>query len=243
MAAATVDCRACPGVNFSCYTKEVGLFRRLVMPDPPDNLHCAYSYGGVQDRSLDPGVDRVADVFPDEDAIDRAAWSSQRASDLLAVLGPPLVGMSANRIPAFLKRIAGRRFSTWQVADTAACCTARRIRQAPTNAVMTAAPTGPAGPLWRRTAVLARHGGTARGGRKPVREHLGLRPEIFSSQMACRPPIRTGPGWLGQHALAASAWTAADRPGRHVRTRGVLQLQRERAVESGSRGVMTDARN
>jgi hypothetical protein len=65
-------------------------------------------------------VDRVADVFPNEDAIDQAGWSSQRDSDLLAVLGPPLVGMSANRIPAFLKRIAGRRFSTWQAADTAA---------------------------------------------------------------------------------------------------------------------------
>ncbi len=92
---------------------------------PPDNLHWVYSYGGVQDDSLDPGVDRVADVFFDGDAIDGAGWSSQHASDLLAVLGPPLVGMSANRIPAFLKRIAGCRFSTWQAADTAAR-TARR---------------------------------------------------------------------------------------------------------------------
>ncbi|GLZ00792.1 hypothetical protein Acsp02_80440 [Actinoplanes sp. NBRC 103695] len=79
-----------------------------------------FSYGGVQDRLLNPGVDRVADVFPDEDAVGRSGWSSQRASDLLAVLGPPLVGMSANRIPAFLKRLAGRRFSTWQAGETAA---------------------------------------------------------------------------------------------------------------------------
>jgi hypothetical protein len=120
-------CRACPGVNFYCYTKEIDRFRRLVEPDPPDNLHWVYSYGGVQDHSLNPGVDRVADVFPDEDAIDRAGWSSQRASDLLAVLGPPLVGMSANRIPAFLKRIAGRRFSTWQAADTAARAARRAV--------------------------------------------------------------------------------------------------------------------
>ena len=113
-------CRARPEVNFYCYTKEVDRLRRLVEPDPPDNLHWVYSYGGVQDHSLDPGVDRVADVFPDEDAIERAGWSSQRESDLLAVLGPPLVGMSANRIPVFLKRIAGRRFSTWQAVETAA---------------------------------------------------------------------------------------------------------------------------
>ncbi|WP_045740409.1 GP88 family protein [Actinoplanes rectilineatus] len=113
-------CRACPRVNFYCYTKEVDRFRRLVEPDPPANLHWVYSYGGVQDHSLNPGVDRVADVFPDEDAIDRAGWSSQRASDLLAVMGPPLVGMAANRIPVFLKRIAGRRFSTWQATDNEA---------------------------------------------------------------------------------------------------------------------------
>nr|WP_203841829.1 hypothetical protein [Actinoplanes humidus] len=109
-------CRACPDTHFYCYTKEVDRFRRLVEPNPPGNLHWVYSYGGTQDPTLHPGVDRVADVFPDEESIDRAGWSSQRASDLLAVLGPPLVGMSASRIPAFLKRMAGRRFSTWQAA-------------------------------------------------------------------------------------------------------------------------------
>jgi Gene product 88 len=57
-------CRAGPGVNFYCYTKEIDRFRRLVEPDPPDNLHWVYSYGGVQDHSLNPGPDRVADVFP-----------------------------------------------------------------------------------------------------------------------------------------------------------------------------------
>ncbi|GGQ83552.1 hypothetical protein GCM10010166_62130 [Couchioplanes caeruleus subsp. azureus] len=31
-----------------------------------------------------------------------------------------------------------------------------------------------------RAAMLARHGGRPRVGRKAVREHLGLRPEIFS---------------------------------------------------------------
>lgn len=91
-----------------------------------------YSYGGVQDHLLDPRRDRVADVFPDEDAITAAGWSSQDACDLLAVLGPPLVGIPANRIPRFLRRMAGRRFSDWQ-ADVDTARAARRRRRGPTD--------------------------------------------------------------------------------------------------------------
>lgn len=118
-------CRARPEVSFYCYTKEISRFRRLVEPDPPPNLRWVYSFGGIQDHRLDPNIDRVADVFPDEQAITEAGWSSQEASDLLAVLGPPQVGIPANRIPAFLRRLAGRRFSTWQ-AEAAADRAARR---------------------------------------------------------------------------------------------------------------------
>lgn len=103
-----------PEVNFYCYTKEIDRFRRLVEPDPPENLLWFYSYGGTQDHVIDPQTDRVADVFPDEEAIAAAGWSSQEASDLLAVLGPRLVGVPANRIPHFLRRLDGRRFSEWQ---------------------------------------------------------------------------------------------------------------------------------
>ncbi|WP_086825906.1 hypothetical protein [Allokutzneria sp. NRRL B-24872] len=107
-------CRARPDANFYAYTKEVARFRALVEPDPPPNFLWVYSYGGIQDAALDSATDRVADVFPDEDAIAEAGWASQEASDLLAVLGPRLVGVPANRIPALLKRLAGRRFSSWQ---------------------------------------------------------------------------------------------------------------------------------
>ena len=113
-------CRARPGVQFYAYTKEVARFRRLVEPAPPPNLRWVYSYGGTQDDALDPAVDRVADVFPDDAAIAAAGWSSQDRSDLLAVLGPRLVGIPANRIPAYLKRLAGRRFSQWQADVDAA---------------------------------------------------------------------------------------------------------------------------
>jgi hypothetical protein len=125
-------CRAQPWVNFYAYTKEVDRFRRLVAPHPPGNLRWVYSYGGVQDGDLDHDADRVADVFPDEDAITAAGWSSQRASDLLAVLGPRLVGMSANRIPAFRKLLQGRRFSAWQAeADAADVSRRQHGRRAP----------------------------------------------------------------------------------------------------------------
>ncbi|MDT0307221.1 hypothetical protein RM780_09625 [Streptomyces sp. DSM 44917] len=106
--------RARPEVAFYAYTKEISRFRTLIEPDPPDNFLWVYSYGGTQDTSLDPAVDRVADVFPDEDAISEAGWHSQEASDLLAVLGPRLVGIPANRIPHYLKRLAGRTFRSWQ---------------------------------------------------------------------------------------------------------------------------------
>jgi hypothetical protein len=106
--------RARPEVTFYAYTKEVRRFRHLVEPNPPPNFLWVYSYGGRQDTEIDPDRDRVADVFPDETAITAAGWSSQEASDLLAVLGPRLVGVPANRIPAFIARMAGRRFSEWQ---------------------------------------------------------------------------------------------------------------------------------
>jgi hypothetical protein len=90
-----------------------------------------YSYGGTQDDRLDPDTDRVADVFPDEDAIAAAGWNSQEASDLLAVLGPRLVGIPANRIPAFLRRLNGRRFSVWQQQVDAERAARRRSRSQP----------------------------------------------------------------------------------------------------------------
>ncbi len=118
-------CRTRPDTNFYAYTKEVSRFRSLVEPDPPPNFLWVYSYGGKQDAALNPAVDRVADVFPDEAAIVEAGWASQEASDLLAVLGPQLVGVPANRIPSYLKRLAGRRFSEWQ-AEVDAARSARR---------------------------------------------------------------------------------------------------------------------
>lgn len=137
--------RDSPDVTFYCYTKEVRRFRRLVEPHAPANFLWVYSMGGIQDRLLDLRRDRVADVFPDEQAIVEAGWSSQEASDLLAVLGPRMVGIPANRIPHFVKRLRGRRFSEWQ-AEVDAEKAARRLRRAsdtPPAAVFIPAQRGP----------------------------------------------------------------------------------------------------
>lgn len=112
--------RARPGTCFYAYTKEIERFKRLVEPDPPANFWWVYSYGGTQDHLIDPDRDRVADVFPDQNAIADAGYASQEASDLLAVLGPRLVGVPANRIPHFLKKQGDRSFRAWQAADNQA---------------------------------------------------------------------------------------------------------------------------
>jgi len=120
--------RARPETNFYAYTKEVARFRALVEPGPPTNFLWVYSFGGTQDAALDIERDRVADVFPDEAAIAAAGWHSQEASDLLAVLGPRLVGIPANRIPHFLKRLKGRTFRSWQAEVDAERRAQRRQR-------------------------------------------------------------------------------------------------------------------
>lgn len=117
---------ATPGVRFYAYTKELDRFRRLVEPDPPPNFLWVYSYGGTQDAALDPATDRVADVFPTREAMDAAGYADQSASDLLAVTGPPLVGVPANNLPAARKRAAGRTFRAWQAEVDAARIRPRR---------------------------------------------------------------------------------------------------------------------
>lgn len=103
-----------PRSCFYAYTKEVDRFRRMVEPAAPHNFYWVYSYGGTQDTSLDPSSDRVADVFPSQEAILRAGWHSQEESDLLAVTGPAPVGIPSNRIPRFRRRQGDRTFRQWQ---------------------------------------------------------------------------------------------------------------------------------
>ncbi|MFD6471343.1 hypothetical protein ACFWF6_39340 [Streptomyces goshikiensis] len=69
----------------------------MVEPNCPANFKFVYSLGGKEDHLITKELDRHADVFPDTSSLEAAGYSSQEASDLLAVFGPPRVGMAANR--------------------------------------------------------------------------------------------------------------------------------------------------
>lgn len=66
-------------------------------PNPPANFKYVFSCGGKEDVLIDPTRDRDADVFLTLEDLEAAGYSSQAASDLLAVHGPPRVGMTVNR--------------------------------------------------------------------------------------------------------------------------------------------------
>lgn len=101
-----------PDILFFCYTKEVELFKRVVDGAAPPNFLWCFSMGGRQDHLVDKDVDYHADVFPDEAAIAEAGYYSQDANDLLCVVAPTnRVGIPANNIPHYNKRLAGRTFS------------------------------------------------------------------------------------------------------------------------------------
>ncbi|WP_127455112.1 hypothetical protein [Streptomyces sp. B29(2018)] len=106
--------RSAPHVTFYSYTKQVVLLEKWVRPDPPANFHWRYSYGGTQDDLIDPSHHAHADVFPDEESLETAGYTSQTPSDLRAVYGPPTLGLAANNIPHLKKRQGGRSFRALQ---------------------------------------------------------------------------------------------------------------------------------
>lgn len=101
-----------PGALFYAYTKEVSRFRRVAEAAAPPNFLWVYSLGGREDHLIDLAVDRHADVFPDAQAIEDAGYYDQTEHDLLCVVAPShRIGIPANNIPAFKKRMAGRTFA------------------------------------------------------------------------------------------------------------------------------------
>jgi len=99
-----------PDVLFYAYTKEVAMFKKRKFF--PVNFRYLFSTGGLQDDLIDADSDRHADVFPTPEAIEDAGYVSQDASDLLAImLNTTRIGITANNIKHFNKKMAGRRFS------------------------------------------------------------------------------------------------------------------------------------
>jgi len=112
-----------PDVTFYAYTKEVAMFKEHA-DEFPSNFVYLFSMGGKQDHLIDRENDRHADVFKDIEAIEAAGYSDQSASDLLAITLPSnKIGIPANNIRHFNKKMAGRTFAELQAErDT-------RIRQ------------------------------------------------------------------------------------------------------------------
>ncbi|WP_331731706.1 GP88 family protein [Streptomyces sp. NBC_00073] len=107
--------RNSPGVRFYCYTKEISLFKRLVVNDAPENFLWCYSLGGKEDHLIDVATERHADVFPDVEALIARGYTDQTESDLLSVLSEsPRVGIPANRIRHLLKMQGQKTFGEHQ---------------------------------------------------------------------------------------------------------------------------------
>jgi len=108
--------RKTPDVTFYCYTKEVSMFKRHVTETScPFNFKYLFSLGGKEDHLIDLEIDRHADVFKDDAAILDAGYGNQDASDLLAITLPTnKIGIPANNIKHFNKKMAGRTFGELQ---------------------------------------------------------------------------------------------------------------------------------
>jgi hypothetical protein len=105
---------ACPHIIFYAYTKQISLFKenahRL-----PENFLYIHSTGGLEDHLIDKENDRHAEVFPDEQSIIDAGYFDQSEDDLLSVTAPTnKIGIPANNIKHYLKRMGGQTFSDLQ---------------------------------------------------------------------------------------------------------------------------------
>lgn len=110
--------RAAPGVRFYAYTKSISLFREAVEPDPPPNFRWVYSLGGREDHLVDATTERHVDVFPDEESLAEAGYTSRaKEGCLVSVLGPQKIGIAANRIEYLRRRQGDKRFSELQAAQ------------------------------------------------------------------------------------------------------------------------------
>jgi len=107
--------RATPDVTFYCYTREVERFKRLVEPDPPNNLLWLYSLGGREDHLVDLEHDRHCDVFPTHDDAIAAGYTPQDDDDRHAVTLPTnRIAVIANNIPQLKRRQGVSTFGALQ---------------------------------------------------------------------------------------------------------------------------------
>ena len=97
-----------PHLLFYAYTKEVSLFK-VNAHRFPNNFRYLFSTGGLEDHFIDG--ERHAEVFSTTEALEAAGYLSQDANDLLAIMLPTTkIGITANNISHFKKKMAGKSF-------------------------------------------------------------------------------------------------------------------------------------
>lgn len=104
-----------PQCIFYTYTKEVKLFKSLLLPE---NFIVIFSLGGRQDNLVDKEKDRHSDVFPDYDEMIAAGYNDIGDDDSQAAMNPNFkVGLYRNNISHFVKKMGDKKFSEWQTKD------------------------------------------------------------------------------------------------------------------------------
>ena len=106
--------RIADDVLFYAYTKEVSRVKSAISRgDFPPNFRVIFSMGGIEDHLLDKDQDRHAEVFPDLVSLADAGYEDQEENDLYCVLlDTTRVGIPANNIPAFRKRMGDQTFGS-----------------------------------------------------------------------------------------------------------------------------------
>lgn len=104
-----------PHILFYAYTKDVQMFRDHAVGKASVNFRWVYSTGGKEDDLIDKDTERHADVFPSFESMEEQGYTSQEESDLLCILLPTTrVGIVANNIAHFKKKMGDRTFSDLQ---------------------------------------------------------------------------------------------------------------------------------
>lgn len=79
-------------VVFYAYTKQVKMFKKL-NKSIPSNFKVIFSYGGKQDKLINPETDRHSWVFETQDELDSKGYVNASSDDLLALTDNVKVGL------------------------------------------------------------------------------------------------------------------------------------------------------
>ena len=82
--------KANPSVKFYAYTKMYSLLKGTELPA---NFEVVYSYGGTEDKKINPEVDRHSTVFADAKELKAAGYADASKDDSVALKSNPKIGL------------------------------------------------------------------------------------------------------------------------------------------------------